>query len=529
MSITDYDEDNLDNYNYSQDIEIHNKNTIIYNLIKIALIMIASIIISFIFREVGLNEVSIILIYILGVLFSASSTDGYFYGIFASVIGVLSFNFFFTEPYYTFLAYRADYPVTFIIMLITAIIASTLTSKAKKEARISLIRENIIKLLYKNNKKLLKARNRNQVLDFCGESLVEMLKRNIMITVVDSNDNLKEPNIYIANSDGSENIFKLDLAKKATYKAFESGNPIGIGTGIYEESSSYYYPIKGQISILGVIGIASFEKEIIKENEKILLESISTQVALAIERENLFEKNKLVNLEAERERLRGNLLRSISHDLRTPLTSILGSASTIIENDEVLDNDIKKELLKNIYEDTIWLTHSFENILSMTKIDEGTLSIKKEIEVVEEIVAESIARIRKFSGNHNIKVELPDDMILIYVDGLLIEQVIVNLIQNAIRYTPENSNILVKVIKDADNVIFEVSDDGNGIPMEDINYIFDRFYTKTKSKNIEKRGIGLGLAICKSIIEAHGGKIEVSNNSSKGATFRFSIPSKGVM
>lgn len=520
MGLSEFNNDEINN------IDVKYKNNIFYNIIKTIFIMTIAIVISFIFRGLNLNEATIILVYLLGVLFSASRTDGYLYGILASIIGVLSFNFFFTEPYYTLIAYRADYPITFFIMLITSIITSALTSKVKEEAMISLLREKRIELLYESNKKLLKARNKNQVIQFCGESLVEILDKNIIICIEEEGE-LQEGYIYICKNDSSEYIFKSEKEKRAMKYAFDKKTPVGIGTSYYKDIDSYYYPIKGQSSILGVIGITSFNNKNITRNEKILIQSVSTQLALAMEREYLFEKNEKISLEAEKERLRSNLLRSISHDLRTPLTSILGSVSTIIDNDEILDTKIKRELLKNIYEDTIWLSQSFENILSMTKIDEGRLEIKKSMEVVDEIVVESISRVKQFSDTHNIKFLLPDEIIAIEVDGLLIEQVLVNLIQNAIRYTPNNSTIEISIVKEFNNIIFEVKDNGSGILEEDIDNIFNRFYTKSNENYIEQRGIGLGLAICKSIINAHNGDIKVYNNELGGATFRFNIPIGG--
>ena len=219
-----------------------------------------------------------------------------------------------------------------------------------------------------------------------------------------------------------------------------------------------------------------------------------------------------------------DLVTALSHDLRTPLTSILGSSSTILENDDVIDKETRVELLKNIYEDTSWLTHSVENILSMTRIDEGKLDIEKRPEVVDEIIAESILRVKKFANSRDIKTNIPDEIIIVHVDVLLIEQVLVNLIDNAIRHTPKNSKIELTVKKESNQVLFEVADNGKGIPNEDIGNIFNRFYTKNKSRNLERRGIGLGLEICKSIVEAHGGEIVAFNNPSGGATFRFSIP-----
>lgn len=511
-------------YKYSDYEEVKPESIAVINVVKTIVIMGSFTILSLIFKKNGFHESNVIIMFILGVLFVSRSTDGYVYGISAAIIGVLSFNFFFTVPYYRFLAYRADYSVTFVIMLIVAIVTSTLTSKVKTQAKIAYIRENKIQILYEINKSLLAARNKKQVMKFCGDNLVDMFSRTIMISMVEDENKLGRPNVYISDTQGSMNVFNTEMQIALIDKCFNTGKSVGIGAEIPINSVGFYHPIKGQNEILGVIGIECFEENTLSENEKILLQSVSTQIALAIERENLYEKKKKINLEAERERLRGNLLRSISHDLRTPLTGIVGSVSTIADNYDILRDDTKKELLKIIYEDTNWLIHSVENILSMTRIDEGKLEIKKDVEVVEEIVAESISRVKRFSGSHNIKIDLPESMVMLYVDGLLIEQVLINLIDNAIKYTQSDSIIEIKVTEEEGKVIFQVSDNGKGLTREDIPNIFDRFYTKTKGHSLERRGIGLGLAICKSIVEAHGGYMEALNNSSGGATFRFSLP-----
>ncbi len=483
--------------------------------------MILDIIISFVFWNINLNEATIILVYILGVLFTSSITNGYVYGILASIISVLSFNFFFTEPYYTLMADRADYPITFLIMLITALITSTLTSRVKKEAESCSLREKTIEELYKSNKKLLGARNKKQVLDFSGESLVEILKKDIIILI---KDGYEEKYIYSLKDEELKYTFSTCLDKQAIKYTYEIGKVVGKGTPYYEDLNSSYYPIKNDEKVIGVVGIYYDDKLITESSESIVLQSICAQLALAIQREELYEKNRLVNLEAESERLRGNLLRSISHDLRTPLASILGSVSTIMDNYDLLETNIKKDLLKNIYDDTVWLSQSFENILSMTRIDEGRLKINKNMEVLDEIVVESISKVKKYSNDHEIKLFLPEEIILIDIDGLLIEQVLVNLIQNGVRYTPKGCEIQIIIENEKDKVIFQVKDNGNGILKEDLDNIFQRFFTKNRGSGNEQRGVGLGLAICKSIVEAHGGTIKVFNNELGGATFSFSIP-----
>ena len=198
-------------YKHSDYEEIKPKIMIITNAFKTIVIMSLSTILSLIFRKIGFHESNVIIVFILGVLFVSRSTDGYVYGILAAIIGVLSFNFFFTIPYYSFLAYRADYPVTFVIMLIAAIITSTLTSRVKTQAKISFIRENRMQILYKINKSLLTARNKKQVVEFCGDNLVDMFNRTIMIAILDDKNNLQKPSDYMFNGEDNRNIFKSDV------------------------------------------------------------------------------------------------------------------------------------------------------------------------------------------------------------------------------------------------------------------------------------------------------------------------------
>ncbi len=373
-------------FSKTEDLSINNgTNQFRITIVNIALtigIMMFVTMLSFLFRYVGVAESNMIIAYILGVLLVAKYTDGYVYGIAASVMGVLKFNFFFTEPYYTFEAYRPDYPITFVIMLISAIITSTLTTKAKLDA---------------------------------------------------------------------------------------------------------------------------------------------------MERERLLKQQQESQLEVERERLRGNLLRAVSHDLRTPLTGILGATATILDHGKVLDQEVQRNLLQGVYDDASWLIHSVENILSITRIDEGNIELKKNMEAVEEVVAEAVSRMKKQSAGHTIKINIPDELIMLPMDGSLITQVLVNLIDNAVKYTADGSVIEIKTQIEGGNVVFEVSDNGKGISEETLPFIFNRFYTGASLKDTGRRGTGLGLAICRSIITAHGGEISAYNNPAGGATFRFTLAAQGFV
>ena len=257
------------------------------------------------------------------------------------------------------------------------------------------------------------------------------------------------------------------------------------------------------------------------------LDTIEPQIAVVLERERLYEKQEETQIQIQRERLRADMLRTISHDLRTPLTGIMGSASTMIDNFETVSDDIKKSFLHNIYDDAGWLNELVENILSMTRFDEGRINLNIEQEAAEEIVAEAIGHVKKRASGHGIFAEMPADIVLLEVDGVLITQVLVNLLGNAINYTPEGSIITVSLSRGENDVFFEVSDNGPGISEDDLPHMFERFYSRHDKAYGARRGSGLGLSLCKSIIEAHGGKIAITNNKPHGTAVRFCIPSKG--
>lgn len=478
-------------------------------------VMTLATLISFSLRALGISESNHIMTYILGVLLIANLTDGYLYGLISSILGMLLFNFFFTVPYFTLVAYSPEYPVTFVIMVIAALITSTLTARAKRESRLAEMREIRMRILYQIERNLLAVKSMEQACAVVAKDISELFGLSVLVAVVNIQGELS-----IRSIEGID-VFDTDKEKMALAEAFQSGNACGAGTQLFSESRAYFQPINGQSGALGAIGLA-FEKEYqITESQKVFLDTIGGQIALVLERERLYQKQQQVKMEMERERFRGDLLRAVSHDLRTPLTGILGSVSTVIENYEALPEDVKKEFLQGIYEDAEWLSSLVENILSMTRFDEGKVILKREMEAVEEIVAGAVSRIKKRSKQHQMTISIPGELIMICADGTLIEQVIVNLLDNAIKHTPKDTKINLTVNRSPDSVVFEVKDNGPGISENDLPFIFNRFFTR---HTLSRRGIGLGLAICKSIIQAHGGKIIATNSPSGGSIFRFSLP-----
>lgn len=487
------------------------------------LIMIITTIISLFIDYLGFNEANVIMIFILGVIIVNIKTRGYILGFVCSIISIFLFNYLFTEPRYSLEVYDKSYLATFPIMLIVTFTIGTLTNKIQREARNSLQRENRTRNLYRVSKKLLSATGTADVVGIGIKYLSRLLERTV-ICYLDQDNKLSTPFIYTATKGEKDRTLLNKDEEAVAYWTFLNDKESGAGTNTFHGAKGYYMPLKSHGKILGVLGVSCINGSL-KPEQKYIFETVASQIYIALDREILAETQKKSNLEIESERLRSNLLRSISHDLRSPLAGIKGAVSTIIETGDLLSEKTKGKLLQSVYEDTEWLIRLVENLLSMTRFDGGNMKIKKNIELVEEVVYEAVQRTSKRFKDHKIKVTVPEDVIMAPMDGSLIEQVLINLFDNAIKFTPKDSLIEVKFYEEEKNIIFEVIDNGPGISEDILPHIFDRFFTNGDKITDSRRGVGLGLAICKSIVEAHGGKISAYNR--EGAIFRFNIPKEG--
>ena len=225
--------------------------------------------------------------------------------------------------------------------------------------------------------------------------------------------------------------------------------------------------------------------------------------------------------------MRSNLLRAISHDLRTPLAGILGASATIRENGKSLDEATFDKLIASIQEESQWLIHIVENLLSVTRINEGGSKVTKTPEAAEEVVAEAVGRVKKRFSNHTISVHVPDELLEVPMDATLIAQVLINLLENAVQHSPEDSEVIVELRKKGDTAVFEVLDSGTGILKADLPYLFENYVPHGSKPSDSSRGMGIGLSICMSIIKAHNGKMEAENRKEGGAVFRFALPLEG--
>lgn len=276
-----------------------------------------------------------------------------------------------------------------------------------------------------------------------------------------------------------------------------------------------------------MIGIYCPDEVKLSDNTITYISLMMSQVAMAIERQYLSDNQHRMMVETEKEKMRANLLRAVSHDLRTPLTGMIGASETLAHNLETLPQKDQLKLITYIYEDSNWLLNMVENLLSVTRINEDGSTVKKTLEPLEEIVSESISRVKRRYKDAKINVAVPEEFLLIPLDATLIEQVIINLIENAIKHSNTLLPVEFKVTKEETIVVFQIIDQGKGLPVNYIDYIFDGYTTMPSGTSDSSKGSGIGLTICKTIISAHGGTISARNGLNGGSIFTFCLPLKG--
>ena len=480
--------------------------------ISFGVIIVASLIGLF-FAHLGFSEANIITLYILGVLITSIITSSKTAWGFTSVASVLIFNFLFTKPRFTLMAYGDGYPITFAIMFAASLITGSLASKMHNQSKQSSQAAYRTKILFDANRLLQRASNDEEVLRITAEQLKKLLNREIVVFKRDK-DGLQTL-VY-----GLEDSFQIEEIELKT-----ASNILVNLSSDYNNAQSRcdYYPMKTQLRTYGVVAVYKSEKEIDSFENSIVL-SLVGECALALE--NLFnaKEKELAAVLAENEQLRANLLRAISHDLRTPLTAISGNASNLISNAASFDEQTKLSIYNDIYHDSMWLINLVENLLSITRLEEGRMNLNFTTELVDEVVAEAIKHVHQRERGQKITVIHKDELLLAKMDTRLIIQVIINILDNAMKYTPTDSLVTVITEKQNDKAVISIADNGAGIPDELKERVFDMFYTGAKKLADSRRSIGLGLALCKSIISVHNGEIFVKDNVPSGAIFTFTLP-----
>lgn len=427
--------------------------------------------VSVFMSHLGVGNESIIMVFLLGVLCTAVLTSSRGWAIGAALLCALLFNFLFTEPFFSFFVYSTNDVMLLLFFLVTGIVSGTVTSRLQSEMNLASQNERTAKTLYRIASGFLSA-------------------------------------------SGTESVIKKAGALVQEYAGLSCSIHLG------QQGSGKGFEINGGSGTLGWLEVSGGEPN---EQQLLIMQAVCTQLGIALERETLVADREKIRLAMEREQQRGMFLRSVAHDLRSPLTALSGAGNLLVDNYDALSDSERRKLASDISEEIIWLTDLVENILNMTRISEQKIVLHKQDEVIDDVVGEAVKHTERLLRDRHFQVKLPDEVVTAPVDGKLIAQVIINLLENAVRHTPPDSEIAL-IVEVTDKLVVSVADTGNGIPAAIRGHLFERFVTQEDRIVDGRRGLGLGLSICKAIVEAHGGKIIVKDRIPKGSIFTFTLP-----
>ena len=477
--------------------------------------------IGFLFNHLGFPDTNIVTVYILGVLMISVLTKGYLCSMAGSLLSVVLFGFFLTEPRLSFKTYAVDYPVTFAVMLAASVLTGTLASKLKNHARLSARSAYRMQVLFDTDRLLQKAKSNEDILGITCMQLSRLLDRSI-IAYTKSENGMPTVRLFDEKKDAQSENLLSSTERQAAEWVFQNGRRAGATTAQFGKAECLYLAIRTEKCVYGVIGIP-MKPEKPDSFEKSIVLSVLNECALAMDNaHNAAEKERVADL-AKSEQLRADLLRSISHDLRTPLCSVSGNADTLLHNGSCLDEATKQQIYKDIYDDSEWLIGVVENLLYVTRLNDGRMKLELTDQLADEVVNEAVSHLKQKSVGHTVTVKC-DDLILARMDAQLIVQVIVNLIDNALKYTEQGSEICVSAEKQGGDAVIRVTDNGNGIADDMKPHIFEMFYTGKNTVADSRRSFGIGLTLCKSIVELHGGTLTLTDNVPHGCIFTFTLP-----
>ena len=484
-------------------------------------ILVAATIIGWGFLRLGFANANIIMVYLLGVLLTSAFTSGYTCGVLSAFLSVILFNYFLTEPRLSLAAYGSKYPITFAVMFASALLTCTLATKLKAHAQLSARDAYRTKLLFDMNRQLQKAETPDEVYQMTATQIQKLMQRDVLVYPAQG-EALLDGIVYPADGSSPHSVTKEE--QDVIRWVWQNRKRAGATTETFAKAKRLYLAIRIGQQVYGVIGIPMEKQTQPDAFTSSILFSILGECALALESlHNAEEKEKAAVL-AKNEQLRANLLRSISHDLRTPLTSISGNADTLLHSYGMLDEQTRKQVFTDIYDDAQWLTGLVENLLSITKITDGSVKLHLSDQVIDDIVSEALRHIDRRSAEHHITVDCGDEPLLVRVDAGLIMQVLINLVNNAVKYTPPGSNIRITAIQQEKAAEICVSDDGPGIPDERKELVFKMFFTGSNLIGDSRRSLGLGLTLCQAIIHAHHNEMTLKDNLPHGCIFSFTLP-----
>jgi len=484
-------------------------------LTALALVVLATV--FGILTRGNLEPTNLVMLYLVATVISAAFL-GRGPSLLTAIAGVLAFDFFLIPPYLTFAVSDTQYVITFITLFAVSLVISSLTVRVREQAEASMLREKQTSALYNLSRDLTSATDLLQVTDIIISQISLGFGRDVAIFLPENNQIrvfASSPNYY-----PDENELAV-----ATW-TYEHNQPAGRGTDTLPAASLRCHPLKSSKGIVGVLGIHSKDKtNFLTSEQRLTLAAFANQAALAIERASLAEQAQQAELLQATEKLQTALLNSISHDLRTPLVSITGALTSLDEQSDSLKEEYRKSLIVTAREEADRLNRLVGNLLSMTRIESGAIKLHLEPGDIQDVIGTALEQLGKRISNHKVQVAVPTDFPLVPMDFTLIVQVLVNVLENAVKYSPKDSLIEVSADLRGEKARLQIADSGVGIPSDDLARIFDKFYRVQRPESVS--GTGLGLSISKGIIDIHNGQIYARVRDEGGTIITIELPLRG--
>jgi two-component system sensor histidine kinase KdpD len=465
-------------------------------------------------HSLGLGQANVAMVFLAGVAV-ISARFGRWPSIVSAVASVLVFDFFFVPPYYTFAVADAQYAITFIVMLGIGLLISELTSRLQSQLRASQQQEYRTAQLFRMTRQLTELAGSEFLVRTAGRQLTEIFDGEVVVF-------LREPDGTLSLRYGENtSVAKQQVNAIVAQWVTANDKTAGAGTDTLPNATALFVPMVGSKRTVGAFGVRPRDRgRLGNPDQQRLLETCASLIALSIERDESVLEAHQAQLQVQAEQLRNSLLNSVSHDLRTPLATIAGAASSLVEHSAGQD----RELLQTVVDESRRLARLVDNLLGMARLDSGSVTLNRQWHVLEEVVGVALNTVKRELSRHQIRVHIPDDFPLLFIDSFLLEQVFVNLLENAARYTTAGSEIEISARVANNRAEILLTDNGVGLPPGSEAKIFDRFFRGSTEPADGRRGIGLGLAICQAIVRAHGGEITAANRPEGGAEFRIVLP-----
>jgi two-component system, OmpR family, sensor histidine kinase KdpD len=460
--------------------------------------------------------VNLVMVYLLGVTV-AGLRLGRGPSALTSVLNVILFDFCFVPPRFHFAVTDAQYLVTFAVMLVVALVISNLTASVRRQTRVAGARERRTALLYNMSRELAATRGLTQIARVAVRHVAEVFQCRCIVLLPDASGKLHFP----AEKPMEQSLLGADLA--VAQWVLDHGRQAGLGTDTLPAAPALYVPAGDAQRRLGVLAVLpNNRRRVLLPEQHQLLETFAGQIGLALERAELAEQAEGVRIAAERESLRNTLLASISHDLRTPLAAMAGAGSTLAEQGPSLDETTRQALARSIETKAREMSELISNVLDLVRLESGQVTLRLDWQLLDDLGQSAIQSLGSRLEGYHVRLALPATLPPVYVDATLVVKLFANLFDNVVKYTPVGTHVSISAVPDDEFVRVTVDDDGPGLPPGDPERLFEKF-----QRGVEEgtpAGVGLGLAICRAIVRAHGGGIEARNLPGRGARFEFTLP-----